>query len=86
MNQLYNQVSGHIVGYIGFITNNMANYLNAVYVGSDTYVARQLKFNGKGLRLGRGTHTDPLSRIQCHCVARLMRAAVGGGTYLGYPA
>ena len=32
MNQLYNQVSGHIVGYIGFITNNMANYLNAVYV------------------------------------------------------
>ena len=30
MNQLYNQVSGHIVGYIGFITNNMANYLNAV--------------------------------------------------------
>ena len=30
MNQLYNQVSGHTVGYIGFITNNMANYLNAV--------------------------------------------------------
>ena len=33
MNQLYNQVSGHIVGYIGFITNNMANYLNVVYFG-----------------------------------------------------
>ena len=30
MNQLYNQVSGHIVGYIGFLTNNMANYLIAV--------------------------------------------------------
>ena len=30
MNQLYNQVSGHTVGYIGFITNYMANYLNAV--------------------------------------------------------
>ena len=30
MNQLYNQVSGHIVGYIGFITNDMANYLIAV--------------------------------------------------------
>jgi len=32
MNQLYNQVSGHTVGYIGFITNYMANYLNAVCV------------------------------------------------------
>jgi len=30
MNQLYNQVSGHTVGYIGFITNYMANYLNEV--------------------------------------------------------
>ena len=30
MNQLYNQVSRHIVGYIGFITNYMANYLIAV--------------------------------------------------------
>ena len=30
MNQLYNQVSGHIVGYIGFLTNFMPNYLIAV--------------------------------------------------------
>jgi len=30
MNQLYNQVSGHIDGYIGFITKYMANYLIAV--------------------------------------------------------
>ena len=32
MNKLYNQVSGNIVGYIGFITNNMANYLIAMHV------------------------------------------------------
>ena len=32
MNQLYNQVSGHIVGYIGFITNYTPNYLIVVIV------------------------------------------------------
>ena len=30
INQLYNQVSGHIVGYIGFLTKTMPNYVIAV--------------------------------------------------------
>ena len=31
MNQLYDQYFGHTIGHIGFITNNMTNFLSAMH-------------------------------------------------------